>query len=141
MGIRQPRRDGMMGQIDLLEGASAFTSGDYERFHEHDAIRRHHTIDSRTGYPAKGTSSVTVPQQEAAMADAAATALFASCLVPRFCSQQPPCLDLWPCRMCVTHYWLEAIGAVYLSTAMAKRIRRLDPKPGNSVINRSSHSQ
>ena len=36
----------------------------------------HHIIDPRTGYPAKGTQSVTVLHKNAATADAAATALF-----------------------------------------------------------------
>ena len=42
----------------------------------YDGKRYHHILDPRTGYPAKGSISVTVIHHDAGIADAAATALF-----------------------------------------------------------------
>ena len=65
-----------MASIELAGDASVFTSGDYERFFEVDGKRYHHIIDPRSGWPANKTTSVTVIHDNAAMADAASTALF-----------------------------------------------------------------
>ena len=76
IGIRHPRKNGILASIEASGDASIFTSGDYERFFEVDGQRYHHIIDPRTGYPANSTTSVTVIHSNAATADAAATALF-----------------------------------------------------------------
>jgi thiamine biosynthesis lipoprotein len=62
--------------MDLESDQCVFTSGDYERYFEFNGRRYSHIIDPRSGYPAAGTRSVTVLASEAALADAAATALF-----------------------------------------------------------------
>ncbi len=76
IGIRHPRREGILARIKTSGDTSVFTSGDYERLFEADGKRFHHILDPRTGYPATGTSAVTVVHENAAIADAAATALF-----------------------------------------------------------------
>ncbi len=76
IGIRQPRKSGILASIEINGDTSVFTSGDYERFFEVDGKRYHHIIDPRSGYPADRTISVTVVHDNAATADAAATALF-----------------------------------------------------------------
>lgn len=76
IGIRHPRRDGILARIKTSGDTSVFTSGDYERLFEADGKRFHHILDPRTGYPATGASAVTVVHENAALADAAATALF-----------------------------------------------------------------
>ena len=76
IGIRHPRESGILASIEVDAGDSVFTSGDYERFFEVDGKRYHHIIDPRSGYPADTTMSVTVIHENAATADAAATALF-----------------------------------------------------------------
>ena len=76
IGIRHPRQAAILASVEIEGDTSVFTSGDYERFFEVDGIRHHHIIDPRSGYPAEGTSSVTVIYNNAATADAAATALF-----------------------------------------------------------------
>lgn len=76
IGIRDPRGTGVIASVKVQGDESVFTSGDYERFFEHQGKRYHHIIDPRTGYPATGSSSITVMHQSAALADAAATALF-----------------------------------------------------------------
>lgn len=75
IGIRHPRKDGMMASIALKGDESVFTSGDYERFFEYEGTRYPHILDPRTGQPARDATSVTVLHTNAAEADAAATAL------------------------------------------------------------------
>lgn len=76
VGIRHPRRSGILGTLDLPDSICVFTSGDYERFFEYQGRRYHHILDPRTGYPVAGTASVTVLANDPALADAAATAIF-----------------------------------------------------------------
>jgi thiamine biosynthesis lipoprotein len=76
IGIRHPRGKGILARIQTSGDTSVFTSGDYERLFEVDGERFHHILDPRTGYPATGTSAVTVVHENAAIADAAATAVF-----------------------------------------------------------------
>jgi thiamine biosynthesis lipoprotein len=60
IGIRHPREaNKLSAEIALSNGAIA-TSGDYERFIEVDGRRYCHILDPRTGWPARGVSSVTV---------------------------------------------------------------------------------
>lgn len=76
IGIRHPRKDGVIAWLDTEPDESIFTSGDYERFYMYDGKRYHHILDPRTGYPATDSISVTVIHHDAGIADAAATALF-----------------------------------------------------------------
>ena len=76
VGIRDPRGEGVLASVDTQGDESIFTSGDYERFYEYQGQRYHHIIDPRSGYPAKGVTSVTVFDTQAGRADAAATAIF-----------------------------------------------------------------
>lgn len=77
VGIRDPRKkQAALATLDANDGESVFTSGDYERFYIYKGKRYHHIIDPRTGYPARGSRSVTVVCPNATTADAAATALF-----------------------------------------------------------------
>ncbi len=75
IGIRHPRQPGMLASVDIEGDESIFTSGDYERYFDHDGKRYQHIIDPRSGYPAEGISSVTVFAKQADVADAAATAI------------------------------------------------------------------
>ena len=76
IGIRNPRGAGVLASIEVSGDQSIFTSGDYERFYDYNNERFHHIFDPRTGFPARGTRSVTVLTDSATRADAAATALF-----------------------------------------------------------------
>ncbi|MDH3978359.1 MAG: FAD:protein FMN transferase [Gammaproteobacteria bacterium] len=75
IGIRDPRANKIMATIELESGEAIVTSGDYERFFEHEGQRYHHLLDPSTGRPVSQTSSVTVIHRNAELADAAATAL------------------------------------------------------------------
>lgn len=76
IGIRHPRAHGVVASVEIEGNDSIFTSGDYERYYIFDGKRYHHILDPRTGYPTDGVMSVTVLHKVAAVADAAATALF-----------------------------------------------------------------
>ena len=79
IGIRDPlasERETAFASIQAKSGEAIFTSGSYERYYEANNKRIHHIIDPRTGYPAKGSLSVTVIHPNATIADAAATAIF-----------------------------------------------------------------
>lgn len=75
IGIKHPRNDGIIASVEIHDNESIFTSGDYERYYFVNNRRYHHILDPNTGYPTQGTSSVTVIHSNAAVADAAATAL------------------------------------------------------------------
>ena len=76
IGIRHPRNNGVIASIDIIGDESVFTSGDYERFFEFEGKRYHHILNPKTGYPGEDFQSVTIVHKNAALADAAATALF-----------------------------------------------------------------
>lgn len=76
IGIRHPRGRGIMAELEVADGESVFTSGDYERYFIYRGRRYHHILDPRTGEPAANAVSVTVLGDDGARADAAATALF-----------------------------------------------------------------
>lgn len=77
VGIRKP--DGLANEFIAkveITNTSISTSGDYEKYFELNGVRYHHIIDPQTGYPARGTKSVTVVSTDAALADALSTGLF-----------------------------------------------------------------
>lgn len=76
IGIQHPRQAGAILASLKLADRAVVTSGDYERFFEQDGVRYHHILDSRTGYPARLCQAVTVVSEQAALADAVATAAF-----------------------------------------------------------------
>ncbi len=76
IGIQHPRQTGAVLASLKLADRAVVTSGDYERFFEQDGVRYHHILDPRSGYPARLCQSVTVVAEQAALADAVATAAF-----------------------------------------------------------------
>ncbi len=76
IGIQHPRKHQAVVATLGLEDRAVVTSGDYEKFFEHEGVRYHHLFDPRTGTPARKCQSVTVISAHVADADALATALF-----------------------------------------------------------------
>jgi len=73
IGIRHPRTPGkLMASIPLTQGALA-TSGDYERFFEHNGQRYCHILNPQTGYPCSHWQSVSVVAPRCMVAGATAT--------------------------------------------------------------------
>ncbi len=75
IGVRRVDGNGALASIEPRNGEAIFTSGDYERYYDSTAGRRHHIIDPRSGHPARQAHAVTVIHTDPATADAAATAL------------------------------------------------------------------
>lgn len=115
IGIRDPRKEGVIASIDMGDDESIFTSGDYERFFEYEGKRYHHIIDPRTGYPADHTRSVTVIHTNGAEADAAATALFVA--GPKEWHAIAKAMNIKYVML------IDNKGIVYMNPAMAKRIQ------------------
>ena len=80
IAVRHPRppeeAPRLLVALELEDGESVFTSGDYERYFEHAGRRYHHVLDPRSGEPSTGAQSSTVVHGDPALADALATALF-----------------------------------------------------------------
>ena len=83
IGIDRPSDDNMLPGNDLqaiisLKDRSLATSGNYRKFYVEDGIKYSHTIDPRTGYPARNKLlSATIVADDCATADGIAT----SCMV------------------------------------------------------------
>lgn len=75
IGLQDPRYNKLMGSVSFDRGAVA-TSGDYDRYFEHDGRRYSHIIDPRTGWPVAGVAATTVIAPTAMAADALSTAVF-----------------------------------------------------------------
>ena len=76
MALRDPF-GGVLGTVDLDDGESLFSSGNYNKFRESPTgARWGHVLDPRTGRPARGAASVVVLHRDPVLADAGATALF-----------------------------------------------------------------
>ncbi len=75
IGIRHPVGWGVIASVDLGDGETLYTSGNYERFREHEGVRYGHILDPRTGMPVRDIVSASVIHANGGLADAAATAL------------------------------------------------------------------
>ena len=60
IGIRHPRNPRKILSYAVVNSGAIATSGDYERFFEHDGRRYCHILDPRTGMPVTGCQAATV---------------------------------------------------------------------------------
>ncbi|MCB1803039.1 MAG: FAD:protein FMN transferase, partial [Gammaproteobacteria bacterium] len=73
--IRGPEGGALLGTVKIEGNEAAFTRAPGRHGFTWEGKQYHDTIDPRTGYPARGITSVTVLHPNASTADAAATAL------------------------------------------------------------------
>ena len=129
IGVRHPRKNSTIAWLEAKDQESIFTSGDYERFFIYKNQRYHHILDPRTGYPAKGSTSVTVIHKNAGTADAAATALFVA----------GP--DQWQAiakSMGIEYVMLiDSQGKIHMTKKMAARIHFTQSQSDNIKISES----
>ena len=76
IGIRDPRKAGEMVAVLPLQDVALSTSGDYERYFEHDGVRYHHLIDPATGRSPSGVRSVTVVAPDGLTSEALTKCVF-----------------------------------------------------------------
>lgn len=114
VGVRHPQGKGVLAALELHDGESVHTSGNYERFSEHEGIRYGHLIDPRTGYPGREILSATVIHDDGAVADAAATALVLAGRADwqRIAAQMGVALAML----------VDEAGTVHMTPAMAARV-------------------
>ena len=76
VAIRDPRRAGAVVAVLPLEDVSISTSGDYERFFEHDGVRHHHVLDPRSGKSPSSVHSVTILAADGLTSEALSKSVF-----------------------------------------------------------------
>ncbi len=77
IAVSNPRGEGYLATFAFPGRTFISTSGDYQRYFEHQGVRYHHILDPRTGYPADGMIAVTVVGgKSGAWSDAMSTAAF-----------------------------------------------------------------
>lgn len=115
VGVRHPQGQGVLASLEVRDGEHVHTSGNYERFREHEGLRYAHILDPRTGWPVDSITSCTVISQDGTLADAAATALV---IAGR---------DDWhrlAVKMGIKYVMLVGEdGTVYMNPAMAARVQ------------------
>jgi thiamine biosynthesis lipoprotein len=76
IGLQHPRiPESILASFSLSEKSVA-TSGDYQKYFDHEGTRYHHILNPKTGYPATNAMSATVVTNTVMDADALSTALF-----------------------------------------------------------------
>ncbi len=117
IGIKHPRKEGIIGTVKLYDGQSVATSGDYERYAMYKGKRYHHILNPKTGYTAQSDIiSVSVIAHNAAICDGYATALFimGSKQAISFCKKNPA-LQL----QCII---IDAGLNIYVSQSLVKKV-------------------
>jgi len=113
IGIRHPQGPGAIAWLETDGREAVFTSGNYERYREDAGVRYTHILDPRTGMPVDSIVSATVVHADAALADAAATALVVA--GPDRWQQTAESLGVDQAMV------VDAGGDVYLTSQMAQR--------------------
>ena len=114
IGVRDPRAPStLIGTIELNDGIVA-SSGDYERYFDHEGHRYHHILDPRTGYPTQGLRGVTLVAQRLEQINGLGAAIMVmgdqkgQSLV-----RHTPGLDAM---------WVRQNGQVWLSSGMSRKL-------------------
>lgn len=126
VGIRHPQGTGVLAALEVTGDESVFTSGNYERYREHEGVRYAHILDPRSGMPVEGITSVTVIHENGGIADAAATALVVAGV------------ENWHriARQMGIHYVMlvDDAGTVYMNPAMQQRVEFTGDRPATIVV-------
>ncbi|MFC1684241.1 FAD:protein FMN transferase [Pseudomonadota bacterium] len=121
IGVRHPQGQGVLAAVDVADGECVLTSGNYERYREHEGIRYAHIIDPRDGQPVRHIASATVIDRDGGVADGAATALTVAGPEHWFRIAK---------RMGLKFVMLvDEAGTVYMNPAMEQRIEFQGERP------------
>lgn len=128
IAIRDPVKWGVIAYVELEDGEDVYTSGNYERYYEHEGVKYSHIINPKTGMPVGNIISSTVVHKGGLVADAAATALTVS----------GP--DGWydvARKMGIKYVLLiDDKGTVYMNPEMQKRVRFVEKEPTHVVLSK-----
>jgi len=123
IAIQNPHNSSPLGWVNLNSNESIFSSGDYQRFFEYQGKRYHHIINPKTGYPSSNAKAVTVITEDAAEADAAATALMVAPKAEWFSLAKKLQLD---------HVLIvDSSGKLYCDDLFAKRLQLVEQQQLN----------
>ncbi|MCO6412406.1 MAG: FAD:protein FMN transferase [Thiogranum sp.] len=126
IGVRHPQGWGVLAAIEVADGECVLTSGNYERYREHEGKRYAHILDPRTGWPVDHVASATVIHIDGGIADAAATALTVA---------GPADWQRIARQMGLEYVMLvDETGTVYMSPAMAGRVEFEGTIPERVVV-------
>lgn len=127
IGVRHPlRRGSVIAAVEVAGRMAVVTSGTYERYREHAGRRYAHIIDPRSGQPAAHVASATVLHPNAALADAAATALVVA--GPRAWTDVARAMGVEAVLL------VEPDGRVQLTPAMAECLHFIAPPTGVRTV-------
>jgi len=115
VGVRHPQGNGVIAALEVADGECVLTSGNYERYREFEEVRYAHILDPRDGWPVRHVASATVIHDDGGLADAAATALTVA--------GPGDWVDVARGMGLAEVMLVDEAGKIYLSSAMAKRIR------------------
>ena len=76
IGLQHTRKPESILASFSLSGKAVATSGDYQKYFNHEGTHYHHILNPKTGYPLTGMTSTTVVTDTMMDADALSTALF-----------------------------------------------------------------
>ena len=126
VAIRHPQGKGVLASLEVGDGECVMTSGNYERYLEHEGVHYAHILDPRTGEPVQGIVSTTVIANDGGLADAAATALTVAGSEKWYSLAR---------KMGLKYVMLVGDdGTVYMNPAMAGRLRYEGTRPTSEVI-------
>jgi len=126
VAIKNPKTEAPLAWLELKDNESIFSSGSYLRYFEYEGKRFHHIINPKTGFPSEGSSATTVITEDAAVADAAATALM---IAP-----QEEWLDIAN-QMGITHFLIiDAQGTLYCDDLFAKRLQLITTEQQLTIV-------
>ncbi len=133
VAIRDPTSWQAIASVEMRPGEVLYTSGNYERYLEHDGERFSHILDPRSGRPVADIVSASVLHTNGAVADAAATAL--SVAGPKGWARIAQ-------RMGVEQALLiDSGGKLFMTPAMGRRLKLHKPatdiiveEPTNSLV-------
>jgi FAD:protein FMN transferase len=129
VGIQHPRKPGPLATLALHDGEAIGTSGDYQRYFEHDGQRYCHLIDPRTGQPVQHVQAATVLTRGAhagVLSDATSKPLFIAGVEAFQASAGKMQLS--------EALLIDASGTVHLTAAMQKRLVFTDKNTATLLV-------
>ncbi|HVK57060.1 MAG TPA: FAD:protein FMN transferase [Burkholderiales bacterium] len=132
VGIQHPRQPGPIATLELYDGDSISSLGDYQRYYESEGKRYCHIIDPATGYPVQGVQAVTVVtkrgEHAGVLSNVASKPIFIA--GPKGWREAAQRMGV---EMALI---VDDKGKVYITDSLARRIEFRLPKPETIEISR-----